>query len=227
MGRRPPSGRRKSWWSHRAGTRRLRADCFLGRGREQLLEPEGVRRGAVPLVMFQPFPPFRDSRNVAGRNPPQAVDWLAQLLEPLRPLLENFEMRRGVSELAQRLHGFPNRHIQYHRRILVVIQNVGSIPRCRLQPPDEPRRTVRQRVDGPQLRAETGDPRIVDRSDQTADVDLSKMAGHSSILRNNRPGFGESKGRRRLASTTARRARPAITITRAAGGATAEPRGGS
>src|ERR1700674_1053974 len=88
------------------------------------------------LVVFQPLAALGDRGNVAGRDPPETVAWLVHLFEPFRAVAKYLGVIRLVSEIAQRLDRFPERHIDDHERI-VVVGDVGGISRFRLEPPDK------------------------------------------------------------------------------------------
>ena len=115
------------------------------------------------MIMFQAIPAFRDARNMAGWQPPQAVMRLVHFFEPFRALAKHADVARGVHKIAKRLDRLPHRHVDNNEGI-VVVNDVGRVAGFRLQPPDESGRCIRQGVDGIELRHKTGDPRIINRA---------------------------------------------------------------
>src|SRR5467141_3030046 len=107
--------------------------CGLGK---VLGKPERVRSCAMFLVVFQPLAAVRDRGDVAGGNPPETITGLIHLFEPLGAVAKYLGVIRLVSEIAQRLDRFPDRHIDDHERI-VVVGDVGGVARFRLEPPDK------------------------------------------------------------------------------------------
>src|SRR5687767_8007052 len=79
-----------------------------------------------------------------------------------------------VHESLQRSEAFPDGHVDGHERILIWPDRC-RVPILGLEPPDEPRTGVRQRVDGVELRLEAVHDRIVNRRAETPDVDLREM----------------------------------------------------
>jgi len=133
------------------------------------------------LVVFQPLAAVRDRGDVAGGNPPETITGLIHLFEPLGAVAKYLGVIRLVSEIAQRLDRFPDRHIDDHERI-VVVGDVGGVARFRLEPPDKAGSLVGKSVDGLELRDEFGDLRIIQRSEETRYVDLGEIVAHSGFL---------------------------------------------
>jgi hypothetical protein len=167
----------------------LHADAFFGGLGEALGKPERIGRGAVELVVLEPFAAFGDRGNAAHRNPPQAVVGLIHFFKPPGAVLKNFSVVRPVRVIAQRLNGLPHGHVDDDEGI-VVIGDVGSVPGFRFEPPDKAGGRIGDGIDGVELRNETRDLRVVNGSNQASDIDLRELEGHGELL----GGIGLPKG---------------------------------
>jgi len=154
---------------------------LLHRGGKELGEPEGVRRRTVLLVALQTLAALRDARDVAGGNPPETVVRLVHFFKPLGAIAKSLDVSGRVDVVAQRFDGGPDRHVDDDEGI-VVVGELGGVSRSRLQAPDKTGSRIRESVDGIELGDKAGDLGIVQRCDETADVDLSEMEIHGGIL---------------------------------------------
>src|SRR5204863_4290385 len=103
--------------------------------------------------MLEALPRLGNSRNGSGGDPPESEDWPFDWLEPLFPIAKRSDVRTAIHELLQRVERFPDRHVDGHALV------VERPDRCRialfgLQPPDEPRAAIGERVNRIELRAE-------------------------------------------------------------------------
>ena len=139
---------------------------LLHRGGKELGEPEGVRRRAVLLVALQTLAALRDARDVAGGNPPETVVRLVHFFKPLGAIAKNLDVSGRVDVVAQRFEGSPDRHVDDDEGV-VVVGEFGGVSRSRLQAPDKTASRI-------ELGDKAGDLGVVQRCDETADVDLSE-----------------------------------------------------
>ena len=172
----------ESWLSKQRNQFDLNEDVLVRGLRKMLREPKRVRRGAVFLIVFEALPPFRNRRNVAGRDPPQAVDGLVHFFEPLGAVTQQAGVLGFVSIIAQCLKRFPNRHVQQDGRVSLIVEDVRGVAGSGLQPPHEAGSVVGQRVDRVELSDKLGNLGIVDGGDETTNVDLSQMVVHGGLL---------------------------------------------
>src|SRR5207247_9164360 len=89
---------------------RLNRDGVAFGLREKLRKPEGMRRWAMQLVVFEAFAAFGDRRNVAGGNPPKTVVRLFHFLEPFRAVFKDMGVLRAVNVVLQGSQRFPDGH---------------------------------------------------------------------------------------------------------------------
>src|SRR5215470_11349583 len=147
---------------------------------KKLLEPERICRRAMQLVVLEPFTAFRYLGNVARGNPPEAIMRLVHFLEPFGAVSKNKQMLRAVHKLAEILDRLPNRHVGDDKGI-VIVGDVGGVAGFRLEAPNKARRRFSNRINPIELGHEVGDARIIDRSDQTSNVDLREMVVHETL----------------------------------------------
>ncbi len=85
---------------------------------------------------------------------------------------------------------------------IVVIGKLGGVAGSRLQAPDKTWSSIRESIDGIELGDKASDLRIVQRSPETADIDLSEMDIHGGNLpfRANSDDGHEPAGERALAA---------------------------
>jgi len=158
----------------------LNADAFIGWLWEVLRKPKGIGRGAVRLVMLEAFAAFGDGGNVACRYPPEAVAGLSHLLEPLGAIAKDAGVIGFIRVIPQRFDALPHGHIDDHKRVIIV-GDVCGVAGARLQAPDKTRRRIGQGIDGLELSDEFGNPGIVNRRNQSSDIDLREMVVHGWV----------------------------------------------
>ena len=83
-------------------------------------------------------------------------------------------MVAAVGELEKRLYRLPDGEVNKDQRV-APDANRGRITLRGLVTPDEARRTIAQRVHAIEIGNEIGDARVIERSDETGDVVLSKL----------------------------------------------------
>jgi len=84
------------------------------------------------LIVVQPAFSLSQSRDAPRLNLPQTVVRKIHFLEPVAALFEYTQVSRRVSEIAQRLRAFPNRHVHNEERI-VRVNNVCGVARASLR----------------------------------------------------------------------------------------------
>ena len=109
---------------------------------------------------------------MAARHPPQH-EVQVHLLEPLAAALHHARVVAAIGEGLQRLRVLPDRHVDDD--VLAHGLQRGRIARVVLQPPDETRRAVRDRVDAVERADEVGELRGVERRTQARDVHLGQL----------------------------------------------------
>src|SRR5579872_1206747 len=88
-------------WSMDARLRALSCrECFRG---IEVPEREGGRTRALAAYGLEPFLRLGDGRPVAGRNPPQHLVGLGQLVKPCPAPPQVVHMQRAVREVPQRV----------------------------------------------------------------------------------------------------------------------------
>ena len=65
---------------------------LLHRDRQEIAEPEGVRRGTMLLVVLQTLAALRDRGDVAGGNPPKTVVRLVHFFKPVGAIVKSVEV---------------------------------------------------------------------------------------------------------------------------------------
>ena len=133
------------------------------------------------LVVLQTLAALRDGGDVAGGNPPETVVRLVHFFKPLGAIAKSVDVSGCVDVVAQHFDGGPDRQVDDDEGI-VVIGELGGVAGSRLQTPDKAWSCIRERVDGLELSDKAGDLGIIQRCDETADVDLSEMEIHGGIL---------------------------------------------
>lgn len=132
------------------------------------------------LVVFHTFAAFGDGWDVAGGDPPETVDGLVQLDEPLGAVAKDADVVGAIDVVAERFERIPDGHIDEHCGI-VVVDDIGGIAGRGLEAPDEAGGAVCEGVDRLKLIDEFSDLGVADRSNEPANVDLGEMKfGHGS-----------------------------------------------
>jgi hypothetical protein len=143
-----------------------------------LREPEREGRRAVLLVVLHTLAAFGYRRNVTDGDPPEAVNGLIQLDEPLAAITKDANVVGAIDVIAQRFERIPHGHVDEHGGVIVV-DDVRGVAGGGLQAPDEAGGAIGDGVNRFELVDEFGDPGIIDGSNQAAYVDLGEMvSGH-------------------------------------------------
>jgi hypothetical protein len=102
-------------------------------------------------------------------------------LEPFLASVHHLRVRGPVCEIEQRLDRLPHGHVHDHQRI-VVGADIRRVATIALQPPDEARAGLGQRINRIELCHEIGQQRRIERRLGPRDVQLSDvMAVHHGI----------------------------------------------
>ncbi len=130
--------------------------------------------------MREPLGRVLDARQRVAGDPPERGVGLGVTLEPGAPAAQHGKVRRvAEGEGLERVDGLPDGQVDDHVRVRERADRRG-VAAFALQPPDEPGRGVRPRVDRLQRLDERGEPRVVEGGEQTGDVDLREpMPAHS------------------------------------------------
>ena len=140
----------------------------------------------VAAQVPQPVLGLDDGRDVPARYPPRHGVQVRQPLEPLPAAAQHLAVRVAEHERGERLDRLPHRHVDQDpgasSRVPLERADRGGVAVLGLQPPDEARRRIGQRVDGLQPGHEVSQHRAVQRGLQPPDVDLRKVVVHNSIL---------------------------------------------
>ena len=118
---------------------------------------------------------FVNAGDVTRWHPPQRNVHAGKLLEPLLPLPEYFGMRRAIDVISERFDRFPDRHIQEYAIVMVVWPKVRCVSFSRLETPYESRAVIGKRVDFVKPAHEPGHCRVIKRSLDSTNVDLSDV----------------------------------------------------
>jgi hypothetical protein len=121
-------------------------------------------------------------RDRAGWDPPEREMGLGQSREPLASPPHHLEMMAVVDEAPERLHRLPDRHVDEDSLVLERPDG-GRIPLVGLEPPDETRAAVGQRVDGFQECNEISQRGRVDRLLGDRDIGLGYVPVRSDWRR--------------------------------------------
>ena len=156
--------------------------------REGSDKAECLRRGAQLGQSVEPRPRLGQRRPMTGRHPPQHRNRAARLVEPFGAAAQEARVLAAEHEGAQRLDILPHGHVDDHLRPERLLQR-GRIAAVVLQPPDEARARVAQRVDPLQIGHELGHDRIIERRARAGDVELRQVPGIGHRCASSREGI--------------------------------------
>ena len=146
------------------------------RGRKCSSPPSASPPTSTPA----PTSPRTFSKPAASKRP------AARTVPPRSPPGQHPPVSIGVHERGERLGSLPDRHVHDDPRAarLIPLEGAhrGGVAVFGLQPPHEPGRGVRRRVDRIERGHETGELRAVERSPQPPDVHLRQHIVHPAML---------------------------------------------
>ncbi len=102
--------------------------------------------------------------------------WQGWFLKPPRPVAHNLQVLCLIHETMEGLDRLPDRQVNDHLRV-VIPPEVGGVAVLGLETPNEARARLSESIDSVQLRNKTGDLRIVERRNQSSDIELCQLAG--------------------------------------------------
>jgi len=114
---------------------------------------------------------LRDRRYCVDWYPPERHIIGLESFEPLLPLAHDIRVMGSVDKGFEGFHGFPNRHID-EDRIVIVWANGGSISFLGFQPPNKAGAGISQGVDGLKLSDEPGHESVGHGRADAADIKL-------------------------------------------------------
>jgi hypothetical protein len=118
---------------------------------------------------------------VTRGNPPKTAVRLVHFFKPPGAVAKGVDVSGCVDVVAQSFGGGPDGQVDDDEGI-VVIGKLGGVAGSRLQAPDETWSSIRESIDVIELGDKASDLRIVHRSHETADIDLSEMEIHGGNL---------------------------------------------
>ena len=163
-------GRRRS--SASTGKRRAWGEALLERERSRRRSSRSVERSRQGLG-------HRGDRSSGVHH---SANRTCRIARTLAPPTHETDVRRSVDVVSQRLDRLPDRQVDGEQLVLVHRADRGGIAVLRLEPPDETRRRVGERVDPVEVGDEVGDQRVIDTRPQSPDVDLREMPLHAPIV---------------------------------------------
>ena len=134
--------------------------------------------------MFESLLGFIDRWNMARTDPPEREKILLHLLEPIATLPQQFPMRALIDVIFERFDRFPDGEIE-EDAIVVLRTQIGRVALLSLQPPDESRTAIRERINFGETGHEALHDGSVEWSAHSGDVDLGNVTSriwHQLIL---------------------------------------------
>ncbi len=113
---------------------------------------------------------------MALHDPPEREVLRAEKLEPFLAALDEAPVNGLVRELVEGFRRLPDRHVHDDRGIFVS-RDLCGVAAFVLEPPDKAGTLFGECVDAIEIVDELGDARVVDRMEETADVDLGEVHG--------------------------------------------------
>ena len=121
--------------------------------------------------MIKPELRFWYGWNHPGRYPPEHDEISVEPFEPFLPLAHDLGMVRPVNELFERFYGFPNRHVD-EDRIVIVRTNGSGVAGFGLEAPNKTGSGIGKCINGFELGYKAGHERVGHRGTDTTDIEL-------------------------------------------------------